>query len=98
MHPPLLCGLEQKRFVLSVHRTDRVGNGPEVWGTEVIATTVQVGAKQNAPDSDRVTERQSISPPQVLLNHRIEPQRFGRNGTAVPDHGFGLEYDSLPWQ
>ena len=47
----LIVRLEQKRFVLSVHRTDRVGNGPEVWGTEVIATTGRLGAKQNAPDS-----------------------------------------------
>jgi len=47
----LLWRLEQERFVLSVHRTDRLENGPEVWGTEVIAATGRLGTKQNAPDS-----------------------------------------------
>jgi hypothetical protein len=35
--PSFIVRLEQQRFVLSVHRTDGVGNGPEVRGTEVIA-------------------------------------------------------------
>jgi hypothetical protein len=70
----LFWRLEQKRFVLSVHRTDNVGNGPDVWGTEVIAAAVLGWHKTKRPGlglSHKALSRSAL--PQVLLNYRVVP-------------------------
>jgi len=71
---------------LSVHRADRVGNGPGVWGTEVIASTCAGWHKTKRPGlglSHKALSRSAL--PQALLKHRIEPRLLLVNGTEVPD-------------
>jgi hypothetical protein len=60
---------------------------PRCGATEVIATTGRVGTKQKRLGlglSHKALSRSAL--PQVLLNHRIEPQLFRVNGTAVPEN------------
>src|ERR1035437_8372062 len=62
-------------FVLSVHRTDRVGNGPKVCGHRSKCRRRASWHKTKRPglgSGRKALSRSAL--PQVLLNHRIEPQ------------------------
>jgi hypothetical protein len=59
---------------------------PRCGGTEVTPVAGQVGNKTKRPGlglSHKALSRSAL--PQVLLNHRIEPQLFRVNGTVPND-------------
>jgi hypothetical protein len=81
----LLRRLEQKRFVFSVHRTDWVGNGPEVWGHRSNCCHRATWHKTKRPGlglSHKALSRSAL--PQVLLDHRIKSSLLRVSGTEVP--------------
>jgi hypothetical protein len=90
----LLCRLEQKRFVLSVHRTNSVWNGPEVWGHRSNCHHCAGWHKTKRPGlglSHKALSRSAL--PQVLLNYRVVPSLLVVNGTAVLD---GITFRLFP--